>query len=38
VEYEEVTYDAGGLTIVDARGQLLNGNRWRRLGMFGESA
>jgi hypothetical protein len=38
VQYEEVAYDAGGITIIDARGQLPNGNRWRYLGMFGESA
>ena len=38
VKYEEVTFDWGGVTIIDARGQLPNGNRWRYLGMFGESA
>jgi hypothetical protein len=38
VKYEEVRYEAGDLTIVDARGQLPNGNRWRYLGKFGESA
>jgi hypothetical protein len=38
VKYEEVTYDVGGLTIIDARGQLPNGNWWRNLGKFGESA
>lgn len=38
VEYEEVAYDAGGRTIIDARGQLPNGNRWRYLGKFFESA
>jgi len=38
VKYEEVTYDVGGLTIIDARGQLPNGSRWRNLGKFGESA
>jgi hypothetical protein len=37
-KYEEVSYDAGGLTIIDARGQLPNGTRWRYLGKFGESA
>ncbi len=37
-KYEEVTYDVGGLTVIDARGQLPNGNRWRYLGKFGESA
>lgn len=38
VKYEEVVYDVEGLTIIDARGQLPNGNRWRILGRFGESA
>jgi hypothetical protein len=38
VKYEEVTFDAGRLTITDARGQFANGNRWRNLGEFGESA
>jgi hypothetical protein len=38
VEYEEVTYGAGGETIVDARGKYPNGNRWRYLGRSGESA
>jgi hypothetical protein len=36
--YEETTFNSGDLTIVDARGQLPNGNRWRYLGKFGESA
>ena len=31
-------FDVGGLTIIDARGQLANGNRWRTLSKFGESA
>lgn len=38
VKYEEVVHDVGGLTIIDARGQLPNGDRWRYLGKFGESA
>jgi len=38
VKYEEATYDVGGLTIIDARGQLANDNRWRSLGKFGETA
>jgi hypothetical protein len=36
--YEEVRYDLHGVTIIDARGKLANGNRWRYLGMAGESA
>lgn len=38
VHLEEVTIKAGGWVIVDARGQFANGNRWRNLGKFGESA
>ena len=38
VKYEEATYDFGGLTITDARGELSNGQWWRFLGKFGESA
>ena len=38
VKYEEKTYDFAGLTIIDARGQLPNGNLWRFLGKLGESA
>lgn len=38
VKYEEVTYDFEGLAIIDARGQLPNGQWWRYLGKFGESA
>jgi hypothetical protein len=38
VKYEETMFDVGGLTIIDARGQLANGNRWRTLSKFGESA
>ena len=37
-KYEETASDAGGLTIIDARGQLTDGSRWRYLGMVGESA
>ena len=36
-KYEEVRYDAGVVPVIDARGQLANGNRWRYLGMVGES-
>jgi hypothetical protein len=36
--YEEAAFDVGGLRIIDARGRLRNGNRWRYLGKFGESA
>jgi hypothetical protein len=38
VKYQETTYDFGGSPIIDARGQLSNGLRWRHLGKFGESA
>jgi hypothetical protein len=38
VYYDEVAYDFAGFPIVDARGQLSNGNRWRYVGMVGESA
>ena len=38
VKYEESTFAVAGLTIIDAWGQLPNGNRWRNLGKFGESA
>jgi hypothetical protein len=38
VRYDEVTYDLGRRTVIDARGQLPDGLRWRSLGMFGESA
>jgi hypothetical protein len=38
VNYEEVIYDFGRFTVMDARGQFQNGNRWRYLGRFGESA
>jgi hypothetical protein len=38
VSYEEIAYDFGNLTIIDARGQLPNRLQWRYLGMFGESA
>jgi hypothetical protein len=37
--YEETTFDLGRSTIImDARGQLPTGKRWRYLGKFGESA
>jgi hypothetical protein len=38
VKYEEVTYENGGQPIIDARGEFANGDRWRSLGKFGESA
>jgi hypothetical protein len=38
VKYEEVTYKFGDFTVMDARGQFQNGNRWRYLGKVGESA
>lgn len=38
VKYEETSYDFGRQTIVDARGQWRNGQRWRYLGKLGESA
>jgi len=38
LKYEEASYDVDGLVIIDARGQLSNGNRWRYLGKFVESA
>jgi hypothetical protein len=38
VKYEEVVYDAGGLMIIDARGQLPSGKWWRSISKFGESA
>jgi hypothetical protein len=38
VKYEDVAYDGGGFPIIDARGQLSNGKRWRSLGKVGESA
>jgi hypothetical protein len=38
VKYEEVMYNAGRFTIIDARGRLPNGDRWRSLGKFGETA
>lgn len=36
--YDEVTYDLGARTVIDARGQLPDGLRWRSLGMFSETA
>jgi hypothetical protein len=39
VEYEETIYEVGDpLTILDVRGLFANGNRWRYLGRFGDSA
>lgn len=38
VQYEERSYLLGGFTIIDARGQLSSGQRWRFVGKFGESA
>ena len=38
VKYEEIAFADGVQTILDGRGQLSNGNRWRYLGKFGESA
>ncbi|MBE0657315.1 MAG: hypothetical protein IH602_06465 [Bryobacteraceae bacterium] len=38
VKYEEIRYENDGLTIVDARGQASDGQRWRSLGKFGETA
>lgn len=37
-QYEEAVYSFGDLVIVDARGQLPSGKRWRNLGRMGESA
>ena len=38
IKYEEITYDARPFTIIDARGQMKDGKRWRFLGKPGESA
>ena len=38
VHYEEACFEVGGQRIVAARGQYRNGERWRYLGTFGESA
>jgi hypothetical protein len=38
VAYEEIVFENGALTIIDARGQFPNGTRWRQLGKFGETA
>jgi hypothetical protein len=38
VSYDEITYDLGGVTITDARGETEDGKRWRYLGRFLESA
>jgi hypothetical protein len=37
-KYEDVSVQAGKITIVDARGQYANGDLWRFLGKFGETA
>ena len=37
-QYQESTFRHGTVIITDARGQLKNGNRWRTLGTFGETA
>jgi hypothetical protein len=36
VKYEEVTFTAGDRTIIDARGELRDGNRWRNIGVNNE--
>jgi hypothetical protein len=38
VKYEAVMYKVADWSIIDARGQFGNGNRWRNLVTFGESA
>jgi hypothetical protein len=38
VTYEETSYESARIAIIDARGKLPNGNWWRSLGQFGESA
>ncbi len=38
VSYAEVTFQSANVTVIDARGQFANGNRWRSLGKLGESA
>jgi hypothetical protein len=38
VAYEEVRYEFGGFAVTDSRGQFENGDRWRYLGKFGETA
>jgi len=38
VVFEETVFDAGGWSIIEARGQLADGRRWRHLGKFGETA
>jgi hypothetical protein len=37
-KYDEVTYYAGRVRIIDARGQFSDGTWWRTLGKFGETA
>jgi hypothetical protein len=38
VKYEEDMFDVEGVTIIDARGQMANGDHWRSLGKVFESA
>lgn len=37
-KFEEFAFQSGNFTVIDARGILPNGNRWRYLGRLGESA
>jgi len=38
VVYNESAYELGRATVIDARGELPNGNWWRSVGRLGESA
>jgi hypothetical protein len=38
VKYSETTFQIGAFTIIDSRGELPDGTRWRNLGKFGETA
>jgi len=38
VKYQETTFSRGNVAITASRGEFNNGNRWRYLGKFGESA
>jgi len=38
VKYDEIVYEVSSMQILDARGQSVDGSRWRYLGRFGESA
>ena len=38
LKYDETVYAGGNEGILDARGEFANGNRWRSLGKFGETA